>query len=49
MVITGGPTQVSFFFVYAYKGRQIPELRVRLEQSKVKFRHGRNGNFRTGL
>ena len=30
-----------------HKGRHIPELKVRLGQSKTSPRWGRNGNFRT--
>jgi hypothetical protein len=33
------------FFVYVFKGRQIPEFRVSLGQSKVRPRCGRHGNF----
>lgn len=35
-------------FVYAYKGRQILEFRISLEESKVRPRYGRYGNFRKG-
>lgn len=36
----------SLVFVSAYRGRQIPEFRVFLVQSKVSLSCGRNGNFR---
>lgn len=36
------------FIVCAYKGRQIPEFKVVLGQSKSRSRLGGNGNSRTG-
>jgi hypothetical protein len=45
-MISGDPSQL--FFVYVYRGRQIPEFRVSLGQIKVRARHGRNDNFRVG-
>ena len=46
MVITGSHS--AKFFVYAYKGRQIPQFNVSLEKWKLRFRTrlDRNGNFR---
>jgi hypothetical protein len=44
-------TQLSFFlcfFIYAYKGKQIPKFRASLGSSMVRPRCGRNANFRTG-
>lgn len=46
-VITGDSTQLRFF-VYANKGRQIPEFRISLGQSKVRLSCGRNAKFRAG-
>jgi hypothetical protein len=43
MVIVGDP-----LFVCAYKGRQMPEFKVGLEQSKVRTTSGKNDNFRVG-
>jgi hypothetical protein len=37
-----------FSFVYAYEGRQIPEFRISLGQSKVIPIHDKHGNFKTG-
>jgi hypothetical protein len=34
-------------FVYAYKGRGIPEFRINQGQNKAMSKCGRNGNFRT--
>jgi hypothetical protein len=48
LVITSqDPTQLRFF-IYVYKGRQVPELKVSLGQSEFRFRPrcGKNGNFR---
>lgn len=42
------PTQISFLFIFTYKGRWIPEFEVILGQSKVRPTHDRNGNFRVG-
>ena len=48
-VITGDPTLLRFF-LYAYKGREIRELRVSLGPSQVRPppQCGRNDNFRVG-
>jgi hypothetical protein len=35
--MAGDPGQLGFF-VYAYKGRQILEVRVGLEESKVRYK-----------
>lgn len=45
-MITRDPTQPRFF--YAYKGRCIPEFRIRLGQRMASPRHGGYGNFRAG-
>ena len=49
-MISGDATQLRFFVVvvYAYKGREVPEVRVGLGLSQVRPRCGRSGNFRTG-
>lgn len=39
---------LSTSFSKRYKGRQIPEFKVILEQSKVEPRCSTNGNFRAG-